>query len=307
MSTRGTMSCNLLTYFYAILTLGVIVELRAAEIIDKEIEGHYGYFPIVDDISTRLHYHDFYETFLIVRGQIAHHINDETVILSSGHLVFIRPHDAHCFSQHAEQNCELLNIAFLQKTCHEVLRFLDDTLSQEDVHQSHLPPMVLVPQQSLKSLVRQLDNWGRFLYRDKKQSRLALRGILASLLSEYFLTQPVMVQEEIPKWLQTVCTQMQDRAHTIEGRDALLRLAHRSPEYVGRSFKQYLGITPSQFINDLRLDYATDLLLHTDQSPTDICFEVGFGNLSHFYHLFKNRWHCSPNQYRKQHQQALIP
>ena len=100
---------------------------------------------------------------------------------------------------------------------------------------------------------------------------------------------------------------MQKRANFIEGREALLRMANRTPEYVGRSFKQHLGITPSQFINALRLDYATDLLLHTEQSPTDICYEVGFGNVSHFYHLFKDRGHCSPNQYRKQHQRTLIP
>lgn len=283
------------------------MELRAANIIDAEIEGHYGYFPIVEQISTRLHYHDFYEIFLIAKGTIAHHINDETVVLSAGSLVFVRPDDAHYFSKHEEQNCELLNIAFLQKTCHAVWEFLDDEASQRDILTPHLPPMVLVPQQELKPLVRQLENWGHFLYRDKRQSRLALRGMLANLLSEHFLTQRIIAHETTPYWLQTVCFQMQDREHIIEGRDALLRLAHRTPEYVGRSFKQYLGITPSQFINNLRLDYAVDLLLHTDQTPTEICFEVGFGNLSHFYHLFKERWHCSPNQYRKRHQQALIP
>ena len=283
------------------------MELRAENIIDADIEGHYVYFPIVDQITTRLHYHDFFEIFLIVNGSIRHHINDEIVVLSAGHLVFIRAEDAHYFSQYQEQNCELLNIAFLRETCDAIWLYLDDKIAQQGMLEAHLPPTVLVRQQDLKALVRHLASWGQHLYRNKQKSRLALRGILANLLSEHFLTQSPIAHETTPQWIQEVCHQMQEQENIIEGRPALLRLANRTPEYVGRSFQQYLRITPSQFINDLRLDYATDLLLHTDKTSTEICFEVGFGNLSHFYHLFKERWHCSPNQYRKQNQQALIP
>ncbi|MEM6283711.1 MAG: AraC family ligand binding domain-containing protein [Chloroflexota bacterium] len=102
------------------------MELHAANIIDASVEGHYGFFPIVDQISTRLHYHDFFEIFLIAKGTINHHVNGETVLLSEGHLVFIRPADTHCFSQHERQNCELLNIAFLQATQRDVCVFLDE-------------------------------------------------------------------------------------------------------------------------------------------------------------------------------------
>ncbi|MGJ3238023.1 MAG: AraC family transcriptional regulator [Anaerolineae bacterium] len=283
------------------------MELRAANIIDVEIEGHYGFFPFVEHISTRLHYHDFFEIFLISKGNIAHHINGKVILLSAGHLVFIRPADAHCFKQHENQDCELLNIAFLQNTCISVFDFLNREICDNVLLSPDLPSTTLVSQQNIKSVVRQLEQWGRNLYRDKQQSHLTLKGLLANLLSNYFLTQSPSQDDAIPAWLQMVCNEMQDRANIIEGRDALLRLANRTPEYIGRSFKQYLNMTPSQFLNNLRLDYAADLLLHTNQSPTDICFEVGFGNLSHFYHLFKDRWQCSPNQYRKQHQQALIP
>ncbi|MEL6272771.1 MAG: helix-turn-helix transcriptional regulator, partial [Chloroflexota bacterium] len=275
------------------------MELRAANIIDSEIEGHYGFFPIVDQISTRRHHHDFFEIFLIAKGTIHHHVNGETTLLSEGHLVFIRPEDAHCFSQHEHQNCELLNIAFLQSTQRDVCAFLDHDTCTHVLLQPQLPPTVTVSQQALKSVIRQLEQWGRVLHRDKQRSRLALRGLLANVVSAHFLTPSHIVDDAIPRWLQTLCHQMEDRENIIEGRDALLRLANRTPEYVGRSFKQHLGITPSRFINDLRLDYAADLLLHTDQTLTEICYATGFGNLSHFYHLFKKRWRCAPNQYRK--------
>ena len=200
-----------------------------------------------------------------------------------------------------------MNIAFLQQTCQEICVFLDTNVCQKHLLSSDLPPISYIAQPELKTVVRQLKQWGRFLYRDKRESRLALRGMLANLLSSYFISQITIANETIPDWLKQVCDEMQSKDNIIEGRDALLRLVNLTPEYIGRSFKQYLGITPSQFVNNLRLDYASDLLLQSDLSPTDICFEVGFGNLSHFYHLFKARWHCSPNQYRTQHQQTLFP
>lgn len=281
------------------------MELRAASIIDAEIEGHYAFFPFVEGISTREHQHDFYEIFLIAAGRIEHHINQSVQVLERGSLVFVRPDDAHFFSQHAEANCELINLAFLSGT----FAALSDFLGLEDslLLSPNLAPMRHLSNSQNLSLQAQLRQWGRLLYQDKAQSRQQLRALLVSIISRYFITPEQAADEAMPLWLDDVVKQMNAPVHFIEGREALMRLANRSPEYVGRAFKQYLDVTPSQFINNLRLNYASDLLLHSDLSPTDICYDSGFGNLSYFYHLFKARWHCSPNQFRKQHQRTLIP
>ena len=46
----------------------------------------------------RLHTHDFYEFFYIVRGKAIHEINGENQILSEGDFVLIRTWDAHKYS-----------------------------------------------------------------------------------------------------------------------------------------------------------------------------------------------------------------
>ncbi|MGB7337275.1 MAG: helix-turn-helix domain-containing protein [Phototrophicaceae bacterium] len=281
------------------------MELRAAKIIDTDIEGHYAFYPFVDQISTRLHQHNFYEIFLIAEGSIQHHINGEVQQLNSGALVFIRPDDAHYFSKFQDTNCKLINLAFLSQTFTAIVTFLDlqsDTLL--DVTQ---PPTIQLTKSDNVNLQMRLQIWGRSLYGNKTRSRQTLRTLLADTITEYFMADYILINDPIPKWLTTLKQEMQKTEHFTEGRDALMRLANRSPEYVGRAFKDYYRITPSQFINDLRLDYASDLLLTTDNSPTDIAYDTGFGNLSHFYHLFKARWHCSPNQYRKQHRRTLVP
>ncbi|MEO0597224.1 MAG: AraC family ligand binding domain-containing protein, partial [Chloroflexota bacterium] len=233
------------------------MEIKSADIISPIAEGHYGYFSLVEHISTQAHTHEFYEIFLVIRGEINHHINQTTETLSSGTLVFIRPDDVHYFSQWHDDNCELLNIAFLKQTFDAICIFLDDACKV--LLEPERPPHRILRADDRQRTVQQWKQWGQLLYRDEHRARVRLRALLATLLTEYFLTPFENINAYVPDWLQVVCAAMRERKNTIEGRDALLRLANRSPEYIGRCFKDYMSTTPSQFINGLRIDYASDL------------------------------------------------
>ncbi|HEU5141258.1 MAG TPA: Ada metal-binding domain-containing protein [Bacillales bacterium] len=72
-----------------------------------------------------------------------------------------------------------------------------------------------------------------------------------------------------------------------------------SPYYLGRLFKEKTSETPRSYLEKVRIDKAEHLLKTTDESITDICFEVGFQNASSFYRAFHDLKQCSPKQYRK--------
>ena len=46
-------------------------------------------------------------------------------------------------------------------------------------------------------------------------------------------------------------------------------------------------MSPTQYINELRMSYAENLLLNTDMEIVDISLEIGLDNVSYFYDLFK--------------------
>ena len=71
--------------------------------------------------------------------------------------------------------------------------------------------------------------------------------------------------------------------------------------YLCRVFKKHLGITPIDYINNLRFGYAESLILKTDLEIMDICMEIGIENLGYFYKEFKKRFHSAPMAYRKKH------
>ncbi len=67
-----------------------------------------------------------------------------------------------------------------------------------------------------------------------------------------------------------------------------------------RYFKKVTGKTFTQFVNECRIFYATKLLTESQSSITDICFECGFNNFSHFNKVFNEVIGKSASKYRNE-------
>ena len=72
-----------------------------------------------------------------------------------------------------------------------------------------------------------------------------------------------------------------------------------TPNYFSALFHKEFGVPFKQYLIDMRLNYATRLLVSTNQSITDICYISGFSNFANFSRSFKYRFGISPVQYRK--------
>ncbi|NIA04811.1 MAG: helix-turn-helix domain-containing protein [Proteobacteria bacterium] len=73
-------------------------------------------------------------------------------------------------------------------------------------------------------------------------------------------------------------------------------LSGRSLTTFKKDFRNTFQQSPQKWINEKRLERARFLLTHTDLNVTDVCFEVGFENLSYFGQLFKKRFGTSPKK-----------
>ncbi len=67
-----------------------------------------------------------------------------------------------------------------------------------------------------------------------------------------------------------------------------------------RFFKKTTGRTFTKIVNEYRVVHATKLLAENQKSITDICFECGFNNFSHFNKLFNEFTGKSASRYRKE-------
>ena len=82
--------------------------------------------------------------------------------------------------------------------------------------------------------------------------------------------------------------------------DQLAARAGLSKFYFNRLFKTAMGVSPSHYQMNLRLDAAKRLLRETKKSVVEIALDVGYANPSHFAQLFKRETGLSPSDYRQQ-------
>ena len=73
-----------------------------------------------------------------------------------------------------------------------------------------------------------------------------------------------------------------------------------TPQYLSKLFSAEMGISFSAYLCDLRLCRAAELLKSSDKTITEICYECGHENLSHFHRSFKKKYGVTPGDYRNQ-------
>jgi AraC-like DNA-binding protein len=77
-------------------------------------------------------------------------------------------------------------------------------------------------------------------------------------------------------------------------------LCHTSLSTFKRDFQKLYNQTPGRWLLNKRLDYSTVLLRNNHMNISQVVFECGFEDLSHFGRAFKTRFGVSPSLYRTQ-------
>jgi len=282
------------------------VKLKTKDLIDPESEIHYAYHKSLASITTP-HYHDFFEIFLITKGEALHRIIDKEEIIKDGDLVFIRPDDTHNYEKSEDKNCELINIAFPSSTILKLFEYFGEGFHSDKLLKTEYPPKIKLSKIEKDILISRFEKLNTLRRTNKKKIKTELRILLADIFSRYFIYEEDAVNEIIPGWLVKIKSEMEKKENFVFGINRMYELCERTPEHLSRSFKKYFNESPTDYITNLRFNYAANLLSNSDEDITNISMDCGFENLSHFYHLFKRKFNTSPKEFRLKHQKSIIP
>lgn len=86
-----------------------------------------------------------------------------------------------------------------------------------------------------------------------------------------------------------------DQPLTLED---IAKQAHLSVSRLAHLFKEQIGITIVDYLTNVRIERAKQLLISSDLNCTQICFEVGYNNQSYFTRIFKQITGLTPRQFR---------
>jgi AraC-like DNA-binding protein len=88
--------------------------------------------------------------------------------------------------------------------------------------------------------------------------------------------------------------------------EALADACNISVSALERRFKKHLKKTPHQYINEVRLDNARQMLLETDKPIGTIALETGFADHSHFTRAFTGKFGVAPRRVRQGREKSQL-
>lgn len=123
------------------------------------------------------------------------------------------------------------------------------------------------------------------------------------------------LQSQIKPILSAISSQLETKDPVISfvldylnhhyGEDINLNLVadklNLTPGYLSSIFKEKTNINFSEYLNNLRVERAKELLVNVDLRIQDIAMQVGYQNVNSFIRMFKRRYGLTPGEYRKRH------
>lgn len=250
------------------------------------------------------HAHNYIEIMYMCSGQTVHTIDGERPLtLRAGELLFLNQHVSHAVRRAGENDIGVNFIVLPQffdyaleliGTGNVVGKFLVGGLRQSGGDMGCLHFRVAdVP--IVQNLVENLA-WS-IVYPQPNARKIdqITMGLLLLQLLNY--TQEL----ETPGGSQvlTVLREIEENYRTVD-LTWLAKELHVSLPYLSSAVHEATGRTFKELLLEKRLTKAASLLLETRLPVQDVISAVGYENTSYFYRVFRERFGCSPKDYRRQ-------
>ena len=103
------------------------------------------------------------------------------------------------------------------------------------------------------------------------------------------------------KWLEAARDLLHDRFLEPPSAAEIATDVGVHPGHLARAFRVHYGESLGGYARKLRLEWAAERLVRTDDSLAGLAFEAGFVDQSHFTRAFKRRFGLTPARYRQAH------
>lgn len=243
------------------------------------------------ETDTPLHWHEYFEAEIILEGKGTQSLNGKKYPLHKGALYFLTPADFHEIC--VEEPLHLYNVSFELSTIS--LPFLNQVINDEN---RFFYPAEVEYTRLLNLII---------LLADACNNEFAEQEYLHSLLNCLLIRFTHLINTEqaaLKRLSSTAIVQNALLYLHLHFREQLTlndiaTFTHISPNYLSELFRQETKVTVTQYLRDLRIDYAKKLLCSTELSVLEICFACGYSSCSNFMKYFKLKTGRSPLQYKK--------
>lgn len=271
----------------------------ASEYVD-EASGYTCRYNYSHTENFQLHFHDYYEVFMMISGEGIHLVNNEEILLNENSLIFVRPWDTHSYIKNESKKFSFINLTFTKETAETLFRYLNDCIPVEKLLSARISPAVILNKRDKDNLISRFERLHILSWENRNEQKLNMKTLLMDIFVKYFSNE-YQEASKIPDHLEKLTKKMNNPGLFSKGIGKMIELSGYSREHLSRLMKKYYNTTLTEFINSLRINYACNMLINTDVSIASICYDSGFSNLSWFYKVFTKNMQITPAEFREKY------
>lgn len=259
----------------------------------------------LDFTHVNTHWHEETELIIIKKGCGRIFVDLQPYTVLAGDIILVLPGQLHSISQHEDNYMEYENILFSPG----LLYGNGKDYCTSGLLRPFFENNFVFPVHINKSFDIYNKLYSCIDYIDKLRSapapghELGIKGSLFHFFSLLFtnlidINSRKPVNRQAAKLKEILCYIYIHHSEQLTPSDAA-HAAGFSTSHFMKFFKNHMGCTFTEYLNDYRLSSACTLLSTTDKPVLEISYETGFTNLSYFNRLFKKKYGISPRIYRK--------
>ncbi|MCM1188975.1 MAG: AraC family transcriptional regulator [bacterium] len=256
----------------------------------------------IGDVGMHSHI-DFTELVIVLEGKAIHQVGNESFPIEKGDVFVMKKQSAHAYLE--TEDFKICNIMF---DCEALFETGGDIKECEGFHALFLvEPMNEKGFKSHFRLTASKYNDIKKIITDALKEYEGNNSAKNAMIFAYFTEIAVKLsrfyEEERRKkekaGIAAAAAYMERNfSENITG-EKLLDISHYSRRHFIRLFTECYKVSPTKYLQDIRIKHASVLLLQTNQSVAQIAMNCGFNNSSFFTKVFKKRIGVTPSEYRK--------
>jgi len=270
-----------------------------------------GNFPLTvsyqnPQLTTGLHRHDFTELVIITGGNGRHVLQHSAYPIAAGDVFVITRDMFHGYAE--VQNLTLINVLFRPAQLHlpraelnqlpgyHALFMLEPQYRKQHNFQSHLR----LAMRALTHVTGLAGDLHQELTRQAAGFELMATALFLQLLG-YLARQ--YEQDKSPDTrallrISSGISYLENNYQQDIRLKTLCNITHQSTRGLIEYFKSATGMSPIEYLINLRIRRACELLRHDDLNITEVAFKVGFADSNYFSRQFHKVMGLSPRQFR---------
>lgn len=243
------------------------------------------------------HYHDSYEIYYLVDGARKILVQDRIYEITPGDLVLVKPNVFHRSlnaGEHTRINIEFTG-RFMDKYFTPLLKDrLLKCFESEFIHLESEDNAEI--REFFETIQKEYREGGLFC---TTFAELLKKLYCISEINDKNLAERKNELSKSSRKLQPIVTYINANYASIANVDEIAKSCYINKSYMCRLFKREMGITIIEYLNNIKIQQACEILKNTDDILTNISLKCGFSNTSYFSYQFKKAMDCTPSQFRK--------